>query len=138
MAKDAWSRFREKEEERLEEEKKKLQEQMKSINPDADLGKATSADQILVELLNRCEVMMDQITNLYQMWVQGLERTPPISQRKNLEDLVLKIQAVPRPSTNLKFRVTQFQTKYSTFKDKWDRLLKDVESGKITPKRRGS
>ncbi len=138
MAKDAWSRFREKEEARIEEEKKDLKEQMRSIDPNADLDKATTTDQILIELLNKCEIMMEQITNLYNMWVQGMERTPPVTQRKHLEDLILKIQAAPKPTTNLRFRVGQFHTRYGTYKDKWDRLLKDVEAGKLVVKRRGS
>lgn len=138
MAKDAWSRFREKEEARVEEEKKRLHEQMKTIDPNAEIGKATSTDQILIELLTKCEGMMEQITNLYNMWIQGLERTPPATQRKHLEDLILKVQAAPKQTTNIKFRVGQFQTRYSTYKDKWDRILKDVESGKVAVKRRGS
>lgn len=137
MAKDGWSRFRQKEEARIEEEKKQLHEQMKSLDPSAEIGNATTTDQILIELLSKCEIMMEQITNLYHMWVQGLERTPPISQRKHLEDLVMKIQTAPRPSTNLKFRVGQFQTRYNIYKDKWDRILKEVETGKLVVKRRG-
>ncbi len=138
MAKDAWSRFREKEEARVEEEKKKMHEQMKQIDPSAEIGASTTTDQILIELLTKCEGMMEQITNLYNMWVQGMERTPPTTQRKHLDNMILKIQAAPKPTTNLKFRVAQFHTKFSTYKDKWDRLLKDVESGKLVVKRRGS
>lgn len=138
MAKDGWSRLREREEARIEEEKKKLHEQMKSIDPSAEIGSATTTDQILIELLSKCEGMMEQITNLYNMWVQGMERTPPVTQRKHLEDLILKIQAAPKPTTNLRFRVGQFHTKYGTYKDKWDRILKDVESGKLIVKRKGA
>jgi hypothetical protein len=138
MAKDAWSRFREKDEARVEEEKKKMHEEMKKIDPTAEIGASTTTDQILIELLTKCEGMMEQITNLYNMWVQGMERTPPTTQRKHLDNMILKIQAAPKPTTNLKFRVSQFHTKFSTYKDKWDRLLKDVESGKLVVRRRGS
>ncbi|MBC7386409.1 MAG: hypothetical protein H7301_09660 [Cryobacterium sp.] len=138
MAKDAWSRFREKEAQRDEEQKKDLHEQMKRIDPDSQISDSTTTDKILIELLTKCEMMMEQITNLYAMWIQGIERTPPITMRKHLEDLILKIQTAPKPTTNLKFRVTQFQTKYATYKDKWERLIRDVEAGKIFVKRRGS
>jgi hypothetical protein len=138
MAKDGWSRFREREEQRVQEEREKMQEQMRKLDPDAHIDESSTTDQLLVELLTKCEVLMGQITNLYHMWVQGMERTPPITHRKHLEDLILKVQAAPRPTTNLKFRVAQFHTKYATFKDKWDRLLKDVESGRIIVKKRGS
>lgn len=138
MAKDGWARFREREEARVEEERKQMQEQMRKIDPNARIDDRTTTDQLLIELLTKCEIMMEQITNLYGMWIQGMERTPPTVQRKHLEDLILKVNAAPKPSTNLKFRVSQFHTKYTTFKDKWDRILKDVESGKIVVKRRGS
>jgi hypothetical protein len=138
MAKDAWARFREKDEKRVEEERKTLHEEMKKIDPSAKLGAGDTTDKMLIELLTKCEVMMEQITNLYGMWIQGIERTPPINQRRHLEDLILKVQAAPKPSTNLRFRVGEFNTKLNTFRDKWDRILKDVETGKIVPKRRGS
>lgn len=136
MAKDAWSRFREKEEQRDEDNRKRMQEDMKKIDPEARVVEGATADKMMIELLTKCEIMMEQISSLYQMWIQGMERTPPINQRKHLEDLLLKIQTAPRPTANLKFRVSQFQTKYSMFKDKWDRLARDVETGKVVVKRR--
>ena len=139
--KDAWAKFREKEEARVEEESKRLQEEMRKINPNAKSGPAfgagaTTPDQLLIELLSKCEVMMEQITNLYGMWIQGMERVPPIVQRNHLNDLVLKIQAAAKPTANLRFRVAEFHTKFGTYTDKWDRILKDVESGKIVVKRK--
>ncbi|MBS1962628.1 MAG: hypothetical protein JST04_10455 [Bdellovibrionales bacterium] len=134
--KDGWARFRERENERVEEERSRLQEEMRKIDPKVKLGETTTTDQVLIELLTKCEVMMEQITNLYGMWIQGLERTPPTVQRKHLEDLILKIQAAPKPTANLRFRVNEFHTKYNTYKDKWDRLLKDVEAGKVVVKRK--
>lgn len=134
--KDGWSRFREREEKRVEEERKNLHEQMRKIDPEAKIGEKTTADKILIDLIGKCEVLMEQITNLYGMWIQGFERTPPITQRSHLDDLVLKIRSSAQPSANLRFRIAEFNTKYSTYKDKWDRILKDVESGKITVKRK--
>jgi hypothetical protein len=132
---DPWARFRKKDEERVEEERKTLQTEMRKIDPNAEMS-ATTTDKVLIELLTKCEVMMEQITNLYGMWIQGMERMPPKVQRSHLEDLILKIQAAPKPTANLRFRVAEFHTKYSTFRDKWERILKDVESGKITVKRK--
>jgi hypothetical protein len=133
---DPWARFRERDEKRVEEEKKTLHEGMRKIDPNAKIGESTTTDQILIDLLSKCEVMMEQITNLYGMWIQGMERMPPNERRRHLEDMLLKIQAAPKPSANLRFRVSEFLNKYSTYKDKWDRILKDVESGKIVVKRK--
>lgn len=134
--KDAWARFREKEERRVEEERERLQDEMRKIDPKARLDQGATTDSVLVDLLTKCETMMEQITNLYGMWIQGLERTPPNVQRRHLDDLILKLQAAPKPTANLRFRVGEFQTKHSTYKDKWDRIVRDVESGKIVVKRK--
>ncbi|GEM_PF-1065001 len=138
MAKDknAWARFREKDEQRVQEEQKVLHEEMRKIDPNAKVGNGTTTDQVLIELLTKCDMMMEQITNLYGMWIQGMERMPPKTQRSHLEDLILKVQAAPKPTANLRFRVAEFNNKYSTYKDKWERILKDVESGKINVKRK--
>jgi len=134
--KDAWARFREKEEARVEEERSRLQQEMRKIDPNAKIDDRATTDSVLIDMLTKCEVMMEQITNLYGMWIQGMERMPPNERRRHLDDLILKIQAAPKPTANLRFRVTEFQNKYSTYKDKWERILKDVESGKITVKRK--
>lgn len=138
MAKDknAWARFREKDEQRVQEEQKVLHEEMRKIDPNAKVGNGTTTDQVLIELLTKCDMMMEQITNLYGMWIQGMERMPPKTQRSHLEDLILKVQAAPKPTANLRFRVAEFNNKYYTYKDKWERILKDVESGKINVKRK--
>jgi len=113
-----------------------LHEEMRKIDPNAKVGNGTTTDQVLIELLTKCDMMMEQITNLYGMWIQGMERMPPKTQRSHLEDLILKVQAAPKPTANLRFRVAEFNNKYSTYKDKWERILKDVESGKINVKRK--
>ncbi len=138
MAKDGWSKFREKEERRDEEERQKIQAEMRKLNPSADFVEGATADKLMIELISKCETLMDQISNLYQMWIQGMERTPPVTQRKHLEDLVLKIQSASKPTANLRFRVAQFQTRYATFRDKWERIARDVETGKIVVRRRGA
>lgn len=138
MAEDAWSRFRKRDEQRAEEERKALQSTMKELNPEAKISDGDTPEKVMIELLTKCEAMMEQISNLYNMWLQGLEKMPPTTHRRHLDDLILKIQAAPKNTANLKFRVTQFLTRYSTFKDKWERISKDVEAGKLVVKRRGS
>jgi hypothetical protein len=137
MAEDAWSRFRKRDEQRAEEERQRLRESMKQINPDAEISEGDTPDRMLVDLLAKCDGMMEQITNLYNMWIQGIEKLPPSTHRRHLEDLIIKIQASPKNTANMKFRISQFLARYGTFKDKWERIAKDVESGKIVVKRRG-
>ena len=132
-SKDAWSRFRERDEERSQENKEK--------GPDIGLkgpkGVASqSSDDAVLDMIAKAEVMIEQVQNLYHMYISGLERLPPVTQRKLLEDLLQKIQSAPKPTASLNFRVSAFTAKLQTYREKWDKLMKDVESGKVSIKRK--
>lgn len=144
--KSAWDRFREKEKERDEEEREKLKKVSDSIrlpggaltssSPKPGAPSAGGADHILVEMIKKAEVLMEQIQNLYNMYVAGMERIPPNTHRKQLEDIVFRINDAAKTSASLKFRAQQFHAKYQMYKDKWERLIKDIESGKVVLKKR--
>jgi hypothetical protein len=55
-----------------------------------------------------------------------------------LDDLSVRISQAAKPTAAIKFQVTQFMVKYSTYIDKWDRLQKDIESGRVIVRKRGS
>ena len=143
--KSGWDRFRDREKEREEEERSKLKKETESVRlpgaaPSSQSPKSGNqqqgTDYILVELIQKAESLMEQIQGLYNMYVAGMERTPPVTHRKHLEDIAFKIQNAAKTSAGLKFRAQQFHAKYQTYKDKWDRLMKDIESGKVIIKRK--
>lgn len=133
-AKDAWSRFRERDQEREEENKGTSEIEIGAKPARAD-GQASGEGPVL-DLISKAEVLVEQVQNLYHMYVSGLERLPPITQRKLLEDISAKILAAPKPTASLSFRAGSFSTKLQTYRDKWDRLMRDVESGKIAIQRK--
>jgi len=128
--KDAWSRFRERDEQRDEQIKIESDSVLSEAKPGRAAG-AASGEAPVLDLIAKAEVMLEQIQNLYHMYISGLERLPPVTQRKLLEDLAHKILAAPKPTASLSFRANSFTTKIQTYRDKWDKLMRDVESGKI-------
>lgn len=83
------------------------------------------------ELIHRAEPLVEQVNNLYTMFVQGVERLPPLEKRKQLEQLITTLQGVPKPNQTYSFRVTTVVNHFITFRDRWDKLMNDVDSGKI-------
>lgn len=137
--KNAWERMREKQEAREEEERRGLTQETHIRMPQgapANVKLGQTGDPLVVELMNRAEIMIDQIQNLYNMYVAGLERLPPTSQRKQLDDVVTKIMASPKPTPALLFRVNQFNAKFSLYREKWDKLMKDIEAGRVVIRRK--
>jgi hypothetical protein len=83
------------------------------------------------ELLHRAEPMIEQINNLYNMFVAGVERLPPTERRKTLEELMMMLQNMQKPNATYQFRVSTLNIRFVTMRERWDRLMRDLESGKI-------
>jgi hypothetical protein len=92
-----------------------------------------STSQQLEELMNQAEPMIDQINNLYKMYSTGVERLPPLQKRQQLDSIVTRMGTLPKATQSQRFRFSSFVSRYNTMKDRWERLLKEVESGKIKP-----
>ena len=80
--------------------------------------------------------------NLYNQYLAGIESRPPIERRKYLDQVMQTIQAMNKPTPAYQFRCNTLNSSYLTHRDRWDRLAKDLESGKIKrttgPKRGGA
>jgi hypothetical protein len=81
----------------------------------------------LLELLERMEPMVEQLNNLYTMYLQGVDRLPPIERRKQLDQVALTIHMMPKPTPALMFRANNALNHYNTNKERWDRMLKQKE-----------
>jgi hypothetical protein len=97
------------------------------------LPEEKSPSQVINGLLGDIEPMIEQVNTLYRMFGAGVERLPPTQKRAQLQRLVDQLLATPKPTPTIRFRVGATIGKYNTMRDKWDRLMKDIESGKITP-----
>ena len=144
--KDAWSRFREREDQREENLKREV-DQALGVNSDeeqpkiVDGQKATrevpqkTQENPIIRMIGRADRMVEQVQHLFNMYVAGIEPTPPHTQRRQLNDLVEKLVLAPKNSTNVLFRCNQFQTKFNLYNDRWERLLRDIENGKVIVRR---
>lgn len=140
--KDAWSRFREREDQRDDELKKEVDKALghdanESSNKIVDGQKAAREapqkpnENPVIRMIARADMMLEQVQHLFNMYVAGIEMTPPHTQRKQLQDLYQKVVTAPKNSTNILFRANQFVTKYNMYHDRWERLMKDIETGKV-------
>ena len=82
-------------------------------------------------MLLQAEPLIEQVNSLYNQYLAGVERAPPIERRKLLEQLMAAILATPKPTQSYQFRANGTNSKYLTYRDRWDRMMKDLESGKI-------
>lgn len=144
--KDAWSRFRDREEQRDENLKKEV-EKVLGENPEESKNKIVDGKKAareapqkpnenpVIRMITRADMMVEQVQHLFNMYIAGIEMTPPHTQRKQLQDLYQKIVIAPKNSTNILFRANQFVTKYNMYHDRWERLMKDIEIGKVIVRR---
>ncbi|MBL7715626.1 MAG: hypothetical protein JNL01_09175 [Bdellovibrionales bacterium] len=93
-------------------------------------GKAVGEDKLL-QLLEQVPQVIEQVNNLYQQFFSGVERVPPTERRKQLDQMALSIQMTPKVNAGLQFKANTVYQAYQSAKDRWDRMLKDLESGKL-------
>jgi hypothetical protein len=77
--------------------------------------------------MGEVKALMDQTHQLYQHYFNGIEKRPPIEKARLLESRIGELQRLPIGNPTSKFKVTNFITQYRTFKDLWDRKLRDRE-----------
>lgn len=106
--------------------------------PEQLRAEASSAStEKVLELLDRAEPMIQQVNSLYNMFMSGAEKLPPTERRKQLDQLMHQLQLMHKSSAGLQFRYRSVYEQYTTFRDRWDKLMRDLESGKIRRSVRG-
>lgn len=129
----------------LEDEEDKAQLELKKAgNPIAGRsGVSRSGDPAidrLIEYYQRAEPMIEQLNNLYNQYVAGVDTHPPHERRKQLDQIMALLQGMAKPGPAYQFRYMTLNASYVTHRERWDRLMKDLETGRIKrvagPKRR--
>jgi len=127
MAED-WKRRRDREDEAEQEEALKK-------NSSQTLGSTSREGAIpsekFDEFIQRAEILIDQLNNLYNMFAAGAEQLPPAEKRRQLDQLMVTLTYTGKPTPSMLFKCNSIVSRYTTYKERWDRMLKDVESGKI-------
>ncbi len=119
-------------EEAEEEEKKKDEtELLNRQGIKKKLGSIEGGTEKVNELVQRAEPLIEQINNLYNQFISGAEKLPPTERRKQLEQTMVQLQYISKPTPAILFRCNTLEAHYLTYRDKWDKLMRDLEAGKI-------
>ena len=129
---DDWRKRREREDESEREFESKQVRSRGVEHPGRHGIETQSSDptQKLIELMDRSGPMMEQLNNLYAMYLSGVERRPPIERRQVLDAVMQQISGLPRPTPALQFRVQTVLASYTAHKDRWDKLMRERENGR--------
>ncbi|MFL5813111.1 MAG: hypothetical protein ACJ763_05995 [Bdellovibrionia bacterium] len=134
---DFWSRKRrEEEKEQREAEERADEEARKKKHASTTApGRAASTDSSgalsFDELLRRATVLIDQLEHLYRQFTVGILARPPVEERARLDGMITQMTHATKGSTADRFKFSGVLQSYNTHKQRWDKLLADVESGKI-------
>ncbi len=132
MARDNdWKRKRELEDESEELDKAiKVGRTLDSPSPRLD---SNPTEEKIIELMDRAEPLIDQLNTLYNLFKTGTEKLPPLERRKQLDQTMITLQSMSKPTLSLQFRFNGLQARYGLHCEKWDKLIRDIEKGKKTP-----
>lgn len=96
-----------------------------------DTKDESASTEKLRELLDRAGPMIDQLNNLYNQYIAGALQTPPLERRNQLDSIISTVTVMAKPTKALRFKFNTIQGKYIIYRDRWDKRMKDLESGKI-------
>jgi hypothetical protein len=87
------------------------------------------------ELLKKSEVLIEQINTLLNQYLQGAQKTPPTELRIQLESILTKLSKEKTNKVSFKFKYQTIHARYLTYRERWDKITRDLESGKIQIKK---
>src|SRR6185295_11078919 len=98
-------------------------------------GDMSSNDKLtmekLDELYDRAERLVEQVNSLYAQYFSGIELRPPKVRREQIDQLMNALQIMVKPTEVYRFRYQSLYGTYLVYRNKWDRMCKDIDNGKI-------
>jgi hypothetical protein len=132
---DFWTRKRKEEqkekeeaEERAEEEARKLKDNRHGPQPKTE---SVGTGVPFEELVRRVPTLIDQLEHLYRQFAVGVLARPPHEERLRLDQMMTLLKYSAKATTTDRFKFNGMVQSYTTHRARWDKLLADVESGKI-------
>jgi hypothetical protein len=120
-------RRREREDEEEREAERKREAELHGISKPSEEG----VDNRFRDLVNRAEMMIDQVNTLYNIFASGAERLPPIEKRKQLDQVIVSLKAINKPTLGALFRFNSVINRYNANYERWDKLMKSLETGRM-------
>ena len=84
----------------------------------------------LSELLERATPLIEQVNSMYNQYRCGVDKRPPNERRATLDQVINSLQFMRKPTASARFRVRQVISKFLAYKDRWDRVMAMMETGK--------
>ena len=86
-------------------------------------------NKALTARLNLLDSSIDKLRVVYEQFFLGLERFEPVQLRKNIQLELRLLKENPPNNTALKFLLARMETKYRTYEQYWNRVLREIEDG---------
>lgn len=124
-------RQREREDEREQEERiARIQAGVEAPTSKGREAEDASETYSATMLMAQAEPLIEHLNSLYNQLVAGVEKRPPLEKRQQLDAYMTRLNTAVKNSPSLNFKYSNLVSKYQTYRDRWDRMLKDLESGK--------
>lgn len=145
MADDFWARKRkeeEAEERRLQDDRDRVElearRRKKAAGPTSSNSAAAHLDipagtdsERLSQLIELAVPLIEQVNQLYIRYASGEQARPPIELRGRLDAMISLMTNISKGSPADRFRFSTILASHQTHKTRWEKLLADVETGKI-------
>ncbi len=85
--------------------------------------------QKLADDLDELDQSMAELQVLYEKYFLGIDRRPPIQERRRVTAKMRELRTTLVRNTALKFRINTLFAKLISFERMWDRTLREIEEG---------
>lgn len=79
--------------------------------------------------LSLLDQSIEKLRVVYEQFFMGIERFEPAQLRKNIQLELRELKENPPNNTALKFLLTRVETKFRTYEQYWNRVLREIEEG---------
>jgi hypothetical protein len=79
--------------------------------------------------LGEMEQKMDRLRSMYESFFMGMERTPPNTQRREMNRMMLEMQQAPISNSSLRFRFQSLSQRWVLQITYWNRTMREIEAG---------
>ena len=90
--------------------------------------KKTDSERI-AQKLNELEKEIETLIYEYDQFFLGFQRVEPQARRKKVERMIRDLMDTYIANATLKFRLQNLRQRYATYREKWDRFLRQMEEG---------
>ena len=83
--------------------------------------------------ISELDALLQVLDRKFNMYVAGQEKVPPVRDYALFMQGLNKLATAKKTATSvsLRFYITSFQQRFISYRTKWERLLRDIEEGRL-------